>query len=233
MVDAGADNNVDLIGGYYDAGDNVKFNFPQAFTLTMLAWSRITFAEGYTKSGQMEYLLDAIKWGTDYLIKCHTSKNELYVQVGNGQLDHTNWVAPEYITYEYPSYKITEGAPGSEVAGETAAALAAASILFQKVDSSYSSTLLKHSQEIYDFADKNRGDYTKTVPAKDFYESFSGYNDELAWGLHGYIGLLEKNHIMKNLKKLQMQNINLGILKNSQDVQDLFLGMIKDQDVMF
>ena len=46
MVDAGADNNVDLTGGYYDAGDNVKFNFPQAFTLTMLAWSGITFAEG-------------------------------------------------------------------------------------------------------------------------------------------------------------------------------------------
>ena len=182
MLDAGADNNVDLTGGYYDAGDNVKFNFPQAFTLTLLAWSGITFADGYTKSGQMEYLLDAVKWGTDYLIKCHTSKNELYVQVGSGQLDHTNWVAPEYITYEYPSYKITSSSPGSEVAAETAAALAAASILFKKVDSSYSATLLKHSQEIYDFADENRGDYTKAVPAQDFYASFSGYNDELAWG---------------------------------------------------
>ena len=182
MVDAGADNNVDLSGGYYDAGDNVKFNFPQAFTLTLLAWSGITFADGYTKSGQMEYLLDAVKWGTDYLIKCHTSKNELYVQVGSGQLDHTNWVAPEYITYEYPSYKITSSSPGSEVAAETAAALAAASILFKKVDSAYSATLLKHSQEIYDFADENRGDYTKAVPAQDFYASFSGYNDELAWG---------------------------------------------------
>ena len=182
MLDAGADNGVDLTGGYYDAGDNVKFNFPQAFTLTMLAWSGITFEDGYKKSDQFEYLLDAVKWGTDYLIKCHTSKDELYVQVGNGQVDHTHWLPPEYITYEYPSYKVTSSAPGTEVSAETAAALAAASILFKNVDSTYSSKLLEHSKEIYDFADKNRGDYTKAVPVQDFYATFSGYNDELAWG---------------------------------------------------
>ena len=37
MVDAGADVGLDLTGGYYDAGDNVKFNFPQAAALTLLA----------------------------------------------------------------------------------------------------------------------------------------------------------------------------------------------------
>ena len=182
MLDAGADNGVDLTGGYYDAGDNVKFNFPQAFTLTMLSWSGISFEDGYTKSDQFEYLLDTVKWGTDYLIKCHTSKDELYVQVGNGQIDHTYWLPPEYITYDYPSYKITSEKPGTEVSAETAAALAAASILFKNIDSSYSSTLLEHAKEIYDFADKYRGDYTKAVPVQDFYGTFSGYNDELAWG---------------------------------------------------
>ena len=182
MLDAGADNGVDLTGGYYDAGDNIKFNFPQAFTITMLAWSGITFADGYKKAGQMDYLLDAVKWGTDYFIKCHTGKDELYVQVGNGQTDHNYWTPPEYITYEYPSYKITASDPGSEVAAETAAALAAASVLFKDVDSLYSAALLKHSEEIYDFADKNRGDYTKAVPVQDYYGTFSGYNDELAWG---------------------------------------------------
>ncbi|CAN1824706.1 Endoglucanase 24 [Linum perenne] len=35
---------VDLTGGYYDAGDNVKFGFPMAFTTTMLSWSIIEFA---------------------------------------------------------------------------------------------------------------------------------------------------------------------------------------------
>ncbi|KAF3531240.1 hypothetical protein DY000_02036168 [Brassica cretica] len=40
----GENLNTDLVGGYYDAGDNVKFHFPMAFTATMLAWSSIDFS---------------------------------------------------------------------------------------------------------------------------------------------------------------------------------------------
>jgi len=183
MLDAGADVGVDLTGGYYDAGDNVKFNLPQAATITLLAWSGIEFAEGYKKSGQFEYLLDAVKWGTDYFIKCHSGKNELYIQVGDGQVDHSWWVAPEYIQYKYPSFKLDEKHPGTEVAAETAAALAAASILFKNVDSSYSETLLKHAIELYDFADNFRGKYVESCPnAQGFYNTYNGFTDELAWG---------------------------------------------------
>ena len=35
----GADAGLDLTGGLYDAGDNVKFNLPMAYTAAMLAWS--------------------------------------------------------------------------------------------------------------------------------------------------------------------------------------------------
>ena len=52
MIDAGKDVNLDLTGGYYDAGDNVKFNFPGASALTLIAWSGIDFAQGYKKAGQ-------------------------------------------------------------------------------------------------------------------------------------------------------------------------------------
>jgi len=182
MIDAGKDVGLDLTGGYYDAGDNVKFNFPQAAALTLLAWSGIEFADGYKKAGQWDQFLDMIKWGTDYFLKCHSGKNELYVQVGDGTVDHGFWYPPEYINYKYPSYKIDEKGPGSEVAAETAASLAAASILFKGEDSAYSDLLLKHAIEIYDFADEFRGDYTQKVPASAFYNSFSGYKDELAWG---------------------------------------------------
>ncbi len=76
MVDAGADEGIDLTGGYYDAEImfNVKFFFPQASAITLLAWSGVNFADGYKKAGQYEYLLDAVKWVTDYLIKCHSVK---------------------------------------------------------------------------------------------------------------------------------------------------------------
>jgi len=183
MVDAGADNGVDLSGGYYDAGDNVKFNFPGAATMTLLAWSGVDYAEGYKKAGQWEYILDAVRWGADYFMKCHTAKNELYVQVGDGNTDHSFWYPPEYIKYDYPSFKITASAPGSEVAGETAAFLAATSILFKDEDPSYSAKCLKHAKEIYEFADTYRGDYTVAIPGViSFYNTYSGFMDELAWG---------------------------------------------------
>ena len=183
MVDAGKDVGLDLTGGYYDAGDNVKFNFPQASALTLIAWSGIEFKDGYKKAGQWENLLDMVKWGSDYFVKCHSGKNELYVQVGDGMADHGHWYPPEYINYEYPSFKIDAKNPGSEVAAESASFLAAASILFKDEDSSYSQTLAKHAVEIYDFADEYRGDYTKAVPgAAAYYQSYNGYMDELVFG---------------------------------------------------
>lgn len=45
-------------------------------------------------------------------------------------------------------YRITSDSPGSEAAAESAAALAAASIVFKKVDSIYSSRLLNHSKSV-------------------------------------------------------------------------------------
>ena len=61
--------------------------------------------------------------------------------------------------------------------------MAATSILFKEVDSSYSNLYLQHAIDIYDFADTYRGDYTQSVPnVVSFYASYNGYNDELAWG---------------------------------------------------
>ena len=52
-------------------------------------------------------------------------------QVGDGYVDHAWWGRPEDMTMDRPSMKIDEQNPGSDLAGETAASLASASILFQ------------------------------------------------------------------------------------------------------
>ena len=183
MLEAGYDAGIDLTGGYYDAGDNCKFNFPGAGALTLIAWSGIDFKNGYQRAGQYEYMLDMIKWGTDFFLKCHPEKYVFYIQVGDGNVDHGFWYPPEYINYVYPSYKVDKDHPGSEVTGEVAATFAAASILFKDEDTAYSQTLLKHAIELYEFADEYRGDYTSSVPeVKDFYGTQpDGYYDELEW----------------------------------------------------
>ena len=234
MIDAGADVNLDLTGGYYDAGDNVKFNFPQASALTLLAWSGIDFASGYKKAGQWQYYLDMIKWGADYFIKCHSGKDELYVQVGNGQTDHQYWYPPEYIQYTYPSYKIDSSNPGSDVAAETAAFLAATSILFKDVDSEYSSICLKHAIEIYEFADKYRGIYSESVrEAQGFYTSYSGYNDELVWGAAWLLRATGEEKYREMFDKIAEAEYGGKILRNIMEPLDLSLGMINVQELIF
>lgn len=176
----GADNNIDLTGGWYDAGDHVKFNLPLAYSVTMMAWSYYECKDAYEKSGQLPYLRDNIKWATDYLMKCHPSPNVYYYQVGDGEDDHSWWGPAEVMQMARPSYKLDTSKPGSAVAAETAAALAASSILFKGSDPDYAKTCLKHAKELFVFADTTRSDAGYTA-AYSFYTSHSGFYDELTW----------------------------------------------------
>jgi len=171
-----------VLGGYYDAGDLVKFNFPMASTISIIAWGGFNFEAGYEAAGQKDWLSKCIKWGTDYFIGCHTSEFELIGQIGDGYADHAYWGRPEDMTMDRPAFKITASAPGSDLAGETSAALAAASIYFRnQLDYDYADSCLSHAKQLLDFADKYRGKYTDAIPAGGFYESWSGYNDEIVW----------------------------------------------------
>ncbi|KAJ6689553.1 hypothetical protein OIU85_005915 [Salix viminalis] len=66
----------DLTGGYYDAGDNIKFGFPMAFTTTLLAWSIIDF--GRNMGPELKNAVKAVKWGTDYLLKVTSTPDVVF-----------------------------------------------------------------------------------------------------------------------------------------------------------
>lgn len=170
--------NVDLVGGYYDAGDNVKYGFPMAFTVTMLAWGAIHYGDELAAAGELDNVRDAIRWGTDYFIKASATPNQLWVQVGDPYADHSCWQNPETMDTPRTLYKIDQYNPGTEIAAETAAALAASSIVFVAIDNPYSQSLLDRAKSLFYFADQYRGTYKGECP---FYCSYSGYEDELAW----------------------------------------------------
>ena len=172
-----------VLGGYHDAGDHVKFGFPMAAFTTVLAWGGINFKSGYDKASQTDYLVECLKWSTDYFIGCHTSDNELVGQIGDGNADHSYWGRPEEMTMARPAFSITQQQPGSELAGETSAALAASSVFFRMAgyDSAYADECLDHAKTLYKFADEYRGVYTDAIPATGFYNDFGGYNDEIVW----------------------------------------------------
>ncbi|XVF37323.1 hypothetical protein REPUB_Repub19eG0136000 [Reevesia pubescens] len=170
----GSTDHLDVTGGYYDAGDNVKFNFPMAFTTTMLSWSTLEYEARA-----------AIRWATDYLLKCASAKpGRLYVGVGDPNVDHKCWERPEDMDTVRTVYWVSPSNPGCDVAGETAAAIAAASLVFRKVDSKYSRLLLQTARKVMSFAIQYRGAYSDSLGSavSPFYCSYSGYKDELVWG---------------------------------------------------
>ncbi|KAK5784315.1 endoglucanase 11-like [Gossypium arboreum] len=194
----GLEQGVDLVGGYYDAGDHVKFGLPMAFTVTMLSWGIIEFHDEIAIAGELEHALEAIKWGTDYFIKAHTSPNVLWAEVGDGDTDHYCWQRPEDMTTSRQAYKIDQSNPGSDLAGETAAAMAAASIVFKKTNPHYSLLLLHHAQELFEFGDKYRGKYDGSVAVvKNYYASVSGYMDELLWAALWLYEATDKEEYLK------------------------------------
>jgi len=179
----GKDAGLDLTGGFYDAGDHVKFGLPFEFSMTTLAWGALENRAAYQNSGQWQYLLSNLRWGDDWLIKAHPQPNVLYGQVGKGDDDHKWWGPAETMTMARPAYRVDTSCPGSDLAGEGAAQMAASSLVFKADDPAYAATLLTHAKQLYSFADNYRGVYSNCITdAQNFYKSWSGYQDELVWG---------------------------------------------------
>ncbi|KAL7124971.1 hypothetical protein ABFS83_14G084400 [Erythranthe nasuta] len=178
----------DLTGGFYDAGDAIKFNFPQSFAMTMLSWSVIEYGAKFEAAGELNHVKEIIKWGADYFLKTfnHTADtiDRMVAQVGKGDTsggpdenDHSCWTRPEDIDYERPVFQCSSC---SDLAAEMAAALASASIVF-KDEKAYSQKLVHGAKTLFKFSRDQRGRYSASSEAAQFYNSTS-YWDEFVWG---------------------------------------------------
>ncbi|XP_028806839.1 endoglucanase 25-like [Neltuma alba] len=199
-LEDGLNTPENLIGGFYDSGNNIKFTFTTAYTVTLLSWTVIEYQGKYADIGELDHVRDIIRWGSDYLLKVFVLPNVtaqtpliLYSQVGstvvnnNGERnDITCWQRPEDMAYARPVSQCNSS--DSDLAGELIAALSAASLVFQE-DKDYSARLVKAAKSLYDIVTTEdpslQGKYTTNDvcgrEARMFYNS-SGYEDELAWG---------------------------------------------------
>ncbi|XP_028236021.1 endoglucanase 25-like isoform X1 [Glycine soja] len=190
----------DLTGGFYDSGNNIKFTFTTAYTMTLLSWTVIEYHSKYADIGELDHVRDIIRWGSDYLLKVFIppsstagSNLTLYSQVGstisnnnNEQNDVSCWQRPEDMTYERP-VSICD-ASASDLAGEIVAALSASSMVFEE-DKDYSRRLIQAAESLFEAITSEdpteHGTYTMVdacgKQARMLYNSTS-YKDELAWG---------------------------------------------------
>ncbi|KAL3654006.1 Endoglucanase 12 [Castilleja foliolosa] len=211
-----------LVGGYYDAGDNIKFHFPMSFAMTMLSWSVIEYQHKYEAIDEYHHVRDLIKWGTDYLLLTFNSSatkiDKIYIQVGGSQNgsrtpdDHYCWQRPEDMSYPRP---VLTAYSAPELGAEMAAAMAAASIVFRD-DPSYSKKLVKGAETVFAFArdQSKRTPYSKANPAfVEAYYNSTSYFDEHMWGAtwlfyatgnNSYLDLATNQNIADNANALKV-----------------------------
>lgn len=200
-------------GGWYDAGDHVKFNLPMAYSAAMLAWGLYEYPDGVKATGQWEIYQNNLEYTLDYLAECDLG-DEVVFQVGNGTEDHT-WWGP----VELAEYGIVEGSiykrpyytgTGAAVCGEMAAALAAGYCAL-KDTSPKAQTYLKHAENIFKIADKSRSDddYNNSN-ASGFYRS-SHFYDELFWSANWlYIATGDSDYLDKATSYIPNLDSELG-----------------------
>ncbi|ADL52515.1 glycoside hydrolase family 9 protein [Clostridium cellulovorans] len=174
----GADVGLDLSGGFFDAGDHVKFGLPQAYAASTLGWGYFAFKDAYKSNGQDAYMLKILKHFTDYFLKCYPDNNTFYYQVGDGDLDHAYWGPPEIQPTARPTkFKATPSDPASDVCGNTAAALAIMYLNYKDVDATYANKCLTAAKNLYSLGKNYKG----LSHGQSYYVSTS-YYDDLAWG---------------------------------------------------
>ncbi|MBD3391280.1 MAG: hypothetical protein GF418_04450, partial [Chitinivibrionales bacterium] len=180
-----------LDGGWYDAGDFVKFGLPLGFTVYTLLKGYDVFPEGYDDNRTWNYqtspdgipdILNEVKVATDYLIKAVISQNTVVMDVGDAFQDHQVWSDG----YGASSARTVYTATGADVPGLYAAALALMSQLYEPYDADYAQTCLDKAKQAYGFCSshKNLSTNFQTDPGngnKPYYDTDT-WQDKMACG---------------------------------------------------
>ena len=125
--------NVNLAGGFHDAGDHVKFGLPEAYAAFVLGMSYDTNKNAYAQAAQAGHLQTITTYFADYFVNCAVLSSDgrrveafaCQVGDGGGGNDHGYWGAPENQTNANRKiYFTNSGAPATDIVSLSAAALA-------------------------------------------------------------------------------------------------------------
>ncbi len=150
----------DLGGGWYDAGDFVKFGLPLGYSVYTLLKGYDVFPKAYDDLDSWDYkgakdgipdLLGETKLASDFLIKAVISEASVVTDVGNANQDHQQLSESGYANSQRTSPRTATVSTGADVAGLYAASLALMAKLYKPYDSAYAALCLAKAREAFKF----------------------------------------------------------------------------------
>lgn len=193
ILDPDGDGYVDVSGGFHDAGDHVKFGMPEAYAASTLGWGYYEFRDSYVQTKQNDHIETVLRYFNDYFMKCTFLDNNGDViafcyQVGEGEIDHSYWNAPEIDEMKRKGFFLTAEKPQTDYVVATAASLASAYLNFKDTDFEYANKCLDYAQALFKFAQTNEKQLSDNEDGpRSFYNS-SKWVDDYCWaGMWLYI----------------------------------------------
>jgi len=193
-------------GGWFDAGDHLKFTLTNAYSAALLGWGLVQYGDAVKNCGELEEYKNNLSWALDYLVGCDLGDKIVYM-IGDGAFDHVWWGAAEVYMEKFelmtgetvrPYYTCND----SCIEALMAAALATGYIAFKDSDPARAKEYLEHAVACFKRADKNRsiGDDGKEHA---YYKPSSFYDDLFfaanwlykATGDKSYLDLCESDYI--------------------------------------
>ena len=198
-------------GGWFDAGDHLKFTLTNAYSAALLGWGLLEYGDGVEKAGQRTMYENNLQFALDYLVGCDRGSDIVYM-IGDGSFDHVWWGSAEVYMAKYELMKGETERPyytceDSAIQADMAAALCTGYLNFKDSKPEKAAEYLEHAIDLFDRADKLRaiGDDAAEQP---YYKITTFYDDlfyaanwlYMATGEQKYLDLC-KNDYISNLGK--------------------------------
>ncbi len=181
ILDPDGDGCLDVAGGYHDAGDHVKFGMPEGYSGAAVGWGYYEFRDAYEATGQDKHAETILRYFNDYYMKSTYLDEDgkaiaFCYQVGDGDIDHQYWNAPENDEMERRGWFATDELVSTDILSITSASLTMNYLNFKDTDPEYAEKSLKYAKALYEFAE--RAENKSVCPAE---EGGKGYYTSTKW----------------------------------------------------
>jgi endoglucanase len=208
---------IDATGGWHDAGDQLKYllTASNATAQMLLAYKlasgsrqkQVVFTDAYNATGEpganrIPDVLDEARWGLEWMLRLHPTKDQLYHQVADDR-DHKGFRLPQNETVDYGwgpgSYRVVYFADGrpqglkqyqsesnglANLAGRYAAAMALGYQIWKddRQLRAFAQRLLQAGEEVYALGKAHEGVQQGNSYGAPYRYAETTWADDMEWG---------------------------------------------------